>query len=134
MNKISEYTKEILKDEIDATWNQKKAILELNLGNNRKQTIAISKSDNYYIFKSTIAHLSELKKLGHDKNDIIKYLWEINRDIDFINFTIDENNNIIGRLEFMAKCLDPEEFVHSIKQLSMECDKYEFALTGDDKY
>ena len=134
MNKINKYIHELTKEGLEPSWNPNNGELKLKLLNNRTQKIKIIKDEKYYVLTSVVAEMSELKNMGHNKNDIIQQVWEANRNIDLINLTIDDENNIVGRLEFLAEYLDPAEFVYSVKQLSMECDKYEFALTGEDKY
>lgn len=58
--------------------------------------------------------------------------WRKNALSELVGFGFDGDDNLIGIIEQPKVSLDPEELVTYVEAVARECDRLEYALTGQD--
>ena len=61
-------------------------------------------------------------------------VWRKNSLKDLITFSFDTQHRLIGRIEQPASTLDENELVLYIHTVAEECDRFEYNLTGEDRW
>lgn len=58
--------------------------------------------------------------------------WRRNASKALVTFAFDDNDRLIGLIEVPTATLDHEELDLYIETVAKECDRFEYALTGED--
>ena len=101
-------------------------------GVNRHQKVMLEIKDGYVIFSSKATTNNIVQSLS--SNEIIKYTWDRNRSIDIVEFVVDNEGAIIGRVVFPCKHIHNKEILYNAYVLACEADHLEQILHGDDEY
>ncbi len=97
----------------------------------RKQRIKLIKQGATYVFSSVIINSSAIR--GKNRRRRLAYrAWRKNGIKDLVTFSFNDKGDLIGIIEQPAQTLDHEELSLYIETLAMECDRFEYILTGDD--
>lgn len=89
---------------------------------------------NYYFFISVIMGSVTVTKSEQRWNDLILMAWSRNADHEIVNFAFDNKNRLVGIIRHPADYLDPEELELYITTLTYECDRFEFLISGSDRF
>jgi|TARA_B100000315_G_C14559803_1_gene579939 hypothetical protein len=98
----------------------------------RAQKVELVRTDDRYIFRSVVLPATEVTKDDDRWRRIAYRAWRRNASKELIIFAFDENNSLIGLIEAPASTLDSEEIDLYIQTVAKECDRFEYALTGED--
>lgn len=98
--------------------------------NGHRQRIKISRKLDRYIISSVVLKCKQVEEIGRTR--VLTRLWQRNRNINVVTFSLDQSGQLIGQIEQLAETIDAEEFVFYIELLARECDQFEYALTGKD--
>jgi len=60
-------------------------------------------------------------------------IWRRNRQTEVVNFTLDGQNRLVGRVDHPAETLDAAELFFYLTRLAVECDRMEYLLTGENR-
>lgn len=60
--------------------------------------------------------------------------WQRNRTTRLVGFHIDHRSRLIGSARVPRIGLTPQELATYIEAVARECDRYEYLLTGEDRY
>jgi hypothetical protein len=60
--------------------------------------------------------------------------WDRNANHEIVNFAFDKMNRLIGVIRHPAEHLDPEELELYITALTFECDRFEYLISGKDRF
>lgn len=104
-------------------------ILEFEFGGQQKprfQRVSLYLCDNRCIFLSTASDGEFSRKLP--VKDLIKYTWVRNRNIDLVEFVLNPDYEIVGRVVHPAKNMQWEEFIYCAYTLAVETDRLEYLL------
>jgi len=67
-------------------------------------------------------------------NELALMAWRRNADHEIVNFAFDKKDRLVGLIRHPAKYLDPEELELYITTLTYECDRFEFLISGGDRF
>lgn len=104
--------------------------LEVIFPNNRRQKITIERQGDRYLLTSIVLGRQQVEGLG--QSEVLTRLWERNREINVIAFSLDKRGRLVGSVEQLAETVDSEELAFYLTLLARECDQFEYALTGRD--
>lgn len=97
----------------------------------RKQRVSIEKQDDMYSFKSVVLKADQLARKPR-RRDIVYKAWRRNASKDLVSFGLDDKGNLIGQIQQPVATIDHEEIEVYVEALARECDRFEYALTGED--
>lgn len=101
----------------------------------RKQGVEIYESDGYCILISKAVSSEMVDSLGERKESkIIEYTWMRNRKVDLVEFLLDQDRGISGRVIHPLSTLDWEEFIFYAYVLAVEADRLEYLIHHKDTY
>ena len=98
----------------------------------RTQHVTLHVCDGRCIFMSKATGEGFCKKLS--VRDVIRYTWIRNRHIDLVEFVVDPNFAIIGRVVHPVENMQWEEFIYCAYTLAVETDNLEYLLNKIDLY
>jgi len=96
----------------------------------RTQHVTLHVCDGRCIFMSKASSEGRCKKLS--VRDIIKYTWIRNRHIDLVEFVVDPDFSIIGRVVHPVEDMQWDEFIYCAYTLAVEADNLEYLLNKID--
>ncbi len=100
----------------------------------RTHNIYIYESSQYCVFIAqsvTESTISQIQGKQRDKK-IIEHTWIRNKHVDIVDFFLDQQGNISGRILHPIKSLDWEEFVFYVYILAVEADRLEYVFSQED--
>lgn len=101
-------------------------------GGSRQQKVNISRNSNLYEISSIVLRGKAIK---NDKNlyDIAYRAFRKNAHKELVNFSFDNNGNLVGLITQPVEYLHDAELKLYINVIAQECDRFEYKLTGEDK-
>lgn len=66
--------------------------------------------------------------------EIAMLAWKRNAECDLVSFQFDQRERLIGRITHPEAHLDFEEFEIYVETLAIESDRFEYLLTGRDRW
>ena len=101
---------------------------------NRHQRVYLSLRGEYYFFTSVIMGSTAVTKSDRKWSDLALMAWRRNADHEIVNFAFDKKDRLVGVIRHPAKYLDPEELELYITTLTYECDRFEYLISGSDRF
>ncbi len=98
----------------------------------RTQVVHFTRLDDRYVFRSVVLPSDQVTATARTWRDLAYRTWRRNATKDLITFLFDETHALIGVIEAAATTLDLEELRMYVETLARECDRFEYALTGED--
>ena len=98
----------------------------------RSQTIRVSRDDDRYVFSSVVLPASQVTRNDERWRRIAYRTWRRNTSKELVTFAFDSQDRLVGMIEVPASTLDRDELDLYIETLAKECDRFEYALTGED--
>jgi hypothetical protein len=98
----------------------------------RSQTIHVSRDDDRYVFRSVVLPASQVTRDDEHWRRIAYRTWRRNASKELVTFAFDSQDRLVGVMEVPASTLDRDELDLYIETLAKECDRFEYALTGED--
>jgi len=108
--------------------------LLFNFGGNqmhRKQKVVIKEHAGRCVFLSNVTSDGYCQMLEPDA--IIKYTWLRNRNIDLVEFVVDDSDAIVGRVVHPIADMQWDEFIYCAYTLAVEADNLEYLLSKQDQ-
>jgi hypothetical protein len=102
--------------------------IDVSLEGDRHQFIEVSISDEVIYLHSIVAHPAPTSRF---ENASLR-AWERNRAISIVAFRIDEKGRMVGEAWVPSVGLTRDEFLIYVKTMAIECDRFEYQITGDD--
>ena len=104
---------------------------DVNLG--RKQSIRIYECEDLCMFISKAITSHKLESMVKERDrKIIEYTWMRNRHVDVVEFLMDLDGDISGRIIHPIKTMDWEEFLFNAYLLAVEADRLEYIVDQED--
>jgi hypothetical protein len=75
-----------------------------------------------------------VKKNVQRKKELTLMAWRRNADHELVTFAFDKSDRLIGHIRHPAEYLDVEELELYISALAFECDRFEFLISGGDRF
>lgn len=96
----------------------------------RNQKVELYECDGRCVLLSRASKKGFCKKLTVE--DIVKYTWMRNRNIDLVEFVIDPESSIVGRVVHPLDGIHWDEFIYCAYTLAVETDNLEYLLNQID--
>jgi hypothetical protein len=77
---------------------------------------------------------TSVTKTDRKWNALALMAWRRNADHEIVNFAFDKKNRLVGVIRHPAEYLDPEELELYITTLTYECDRFEYLISGSDRF
>ena len=107
---------------------------QIDLGAGRGQTVFIERDGDSYVLTSVVLGAVRTEQQSADILSFADTIWRRNRQTDVVNFTIDNQNRLVGRVDHPAETLDAAELLFYLTRLAVECDRMEYLLTGENRF
>ncbi len=98
----------------------------------RMHSVDIFESDGYCIFISKAISADKVDLFSENK--IIEYTWMRNKKVDLVEFLLDTDGGISGRVIHPVGTLDWEEFIFCAYVLAVEADRLEYLIDHRDVF
>ena len=107
---------------------------QIDLGAGRGQTVFIERHGDSYVLTSVVLGTVRTEQHSADMLSFAGTIWRRNRETDMVNFTLDSQNRLVGRVDHPAESLDAAELFYYLTRLAVECDRMEYLLTGENRF
>ena len=132
----------ILRDRVDKLirtdclqWSWKGNDVEVELWRSgRRQRVQLDLADGRYVFRSVVVGPAYVTRTEASWRDLAYRVWRKNSLKDLITFSFDTHDRLIGQIEQPASTLDENELEFYIQTVAEECDRFEYNLTGEDRW
>ena len=94
----------------------------------RSQKVTVEDRGEAFLVSSVAARPAAVSELP----DAALNAWIRNRSVTLVGFRVDERGRMIGEAWILKDGLTAEEFQLYIRTVALECDRFEFQLTGRD--
>lgn len=95
----------------------------------RSQKVIIKDQGEAFLAISIVAGSAVMSRIP----DAALRAWIRNRSVPLVGFRLDERGRMIGEAWILKAGLTPDEFQLHIRAIAVECDRFEFQLTGSDE-
>jgi hypothetical protein len=103
--------------------------VEVTLGEGRRHRVGIKEDGEYLLLFATVLRPS----VARDINQLALRSWLRNREIQLIGFRIDAKERLIAEARILKEGMTKPEFQLYVDTLAIEADRFEYALTGEDR-
>lgn len=98
----------------------------------RQHRIYLYQTDNRCVFISPATDEQFIKKL--DAHKLLEYTWIRNRNIDLVEFVVNPEGAIVGRVVHPLTHMKREEFMYCAYTLAVEVDRLEYIINQTDRF
>ncbi|MCH7549692.1 MAG: hypothetical protein IH969_09205 [Candidatus Krumholzibacteriota bacterium] len=106
----------------------------VGLGRNRHQRVAIKRDGSDYVLTSVVLGGGEVTRNNKRWRKLARLVWRRNSQQEVVAFGFGTADQLIGQVRHPAEFLDIEELEFYIAALARECDRFEYLLTGEDRF
>lgn len=103
--------------------------IRVAVSQDRWHRVQVMEREDAYDLSAVVAQ----KALLQDLNDASLRAWLTNRGTELVGFRVDEKGKMVGEAWVPKAGVTPEEFQLYVKRFAIECDRFEFLLTGMDR-
>jgi hypothetical protein len=107
--------------------------IELSAGG-RRQVVYMKQIDGFYRFWSVVAPTSFVTRNVKAWRNLAYRAWRKNDAQDVIGFSFDDQDRLIGCIDQPVETVDHAEIAFYIDLLARECDRFEYRLSGEDRF
>lgn len=119
----------------DLPWKLQGSKLTVGLGRTqRSQIIKLDRVGDDYVFSSTILGAAKVTCNDQYRRELALLAWERNAGHDIVTFAFDRTNRLVGLIRCSARTIQPDTLSLYITTLARECDRFEYVLTGADRF
>lgn len=104
------------------------SLIDVQFASGRHHKVSVEEHKEVYLLSSIVVRRSVVSSF----TDLPINAWLRNRAIDLVGFRIDRKKRLIGEAWVPKAGLTPEEFQLYVRTVAMECDQFEFFITGKD--
>ena len=134
MDKLLKMVRQVSKKHKD-TWNLHDKCMDVKLSRRKRhQRVYLRLKGQYYFFVSVVMGSTSVTKTDRKWNALALMAWRRNADHEIVNFAFDKKNRLVGVIRHPAEYLDPEELELYITTLTYECDRFEYLISGSDRF
>ena len=81
-----------------------------------------------------VADAKTTKAKLKEEQQLVRFTWERNANIDLVEFMLDDNKNLVGRAVHPVRGLDEKEFLYCAYTLAVEADRLEYLIKQSDEH
>jgi len=134
MDKLLKMVRQLSKKHKD-TWTLHDKCVAVKLSRRKRhQRVYLRLKGQYYFFISVVMGSTSVTKTERKWNALALMAWRRNADHEIVNFAFDKKNRLVGVIRHPAEYLDPEELELYITTLTYECDRFEYLISGSDRF
>jgi hypothetical protein len=134
MDRLLKMVRQLSKKHKDS-WTLYDKYLDVKLSRRqRHQRVYLRLRGQYYFFASVVLGSAAVTKSDRKWSDLALMAWRRNADHEIVNFAFDKKDRLVGVIRHPAEYLDPEELELYITTLTYECDRFEYLISGSDRY
>lgn len=94
----------------------------------RHHRITVEEKDDCFVLCAFVVRQRVVSKL----RDLPIQIWLRNRSVSLVGFRIDRKGRLVGEAWVPKAGLTAEEFQLYVRTVAVECDRFEYILTGQD--
>jgi len=114
-------------------WTLNGNIVEVALaGAGRHQSVLIREQGDEFVLTSVVLGAAHVTKPHQRWQQLTKLAWMRNADHQIVTFAFDRRHRLIGVIRHQKAYLDEAELELYIERLAVECDRFEYLLSGWD--
>ena len=98
----------------------------------REHNVCVYEAADRCIFIAQVADAKITQELS--KEQLVRFTWERNANIDIVEFMLDDKENLVGRAVHPIKGLDEKEFLYCAYTLAVEADRLEYLIRQSDEH
>lgn len=102
--------------------------IAVSLADGRSHRMTVEELATGYVLRAIVLRSAKMADTGIPAVRI----WEMNRSLNLVGFRIDSKGRLVGEARVPMLGLTPAEFQIVATNLAVECDRYEYMLTGRD--
>ncbi len=103
-------------------------------GSSRFQTVHIGLDGNDCVLTTTVLGTARVTTSDDTWRNLALTAWKWNALHELVAFVFDSRNRLVGQIRHPAAFLDLDELDLYIKALSRVSDRFEYLLTGQDRF
>lgn len=100
----------------------------VTLAQGRSHRMTVEELAGDYLLRAVVLRHAEMVQTGVSAVRI----WEMNRSLNLVGFRIDAKGRLVGEARVPMAGVTSAEFKVVVTNLAVECDRYEYMLTGRD--
>jgi hypothetical protein len=100
----------------------------VRVGECRRQKVAVKDDGEAYTLSAVVVRQATLSALP----DVVVQAWLRNRSTHLVGFRVDERGRMVGEAWVPKAGLGAPEFQYYVRSVAIECDRFEYTLTGRD--
>jgi len=100
--------------------------INVQFGDDRRHRVTVSEEDDAYVLSALVVGQAMAESLPNLA--LQASLW--NRTTSLVGFRIDQRGRLIGEAWVPKAGLDAAEFQCYVRTVAIECDRFEYLLTG----
>ena len=97
----------------------------------RSQIIHLAQRDRRYRFYSIVAHANDVNE---DRRLLAFRIWRRNGLKPVVLFLLNDRDQVMGLIDQPVGSMHTRELKFYLETLARECDRFEYILTGSDKW
>ena len=134
MDKLLKMVRQLSKKHKD-TWTLHDKCVDVKLSRRKRyQRVYLRLKGPHYFFISVVMGSTSVTKTDRKWNALARMAWRRNADHEIVNFAFDNKDRLVGVIRHPAEYLDPEELELYITTLTYECDRFEYLISGSDRF
>lgn len=134
MNKLQKMMRQ-LSENYKNSWILCERYVDVKLSRRKRhQRVYLRREGKYYTFISVVMGSVAVTKNTRTWNELALMAWQRNADHEIVNFAFDKTNRLVGIIRHPAEHLDPKELELYIITLTYECDRFEYLISGRDRF
>jgi hypothetical protein len=103
--------------------------LTVQFSNGRAQRIDVHPGNGVIELRSVVAR----RAVAEQVERVMLVAWEHNRASSLVGFRVDDRGRLVGECWVPTHGLTREEFLLYVRSVAVECDRFKFQLTGNDR-
>ena len=117
------------------SWILKEKYVDVKLNRRKRhQRVYLHREGKYYTFLSVVMGGVAVTKNSRTWDELALMVWHRNANHEIVSFAFDKMNRLVGVIRHPAEHLDPEELELYIAALTHECDRFEYLISGKDRF
>lgn len=125
---LDEIRQAIANDELD--WDIAGSSVLIRFRTGRQQRVTLSLEGETYVLESVVLAKKD-RPDDLSPRDLIARAWRRNAHTEIVAFGLDRREKLVGRVRVSAKSIQSHARTY-FELLAIECDRFEYVLTGAD--